>query len=71
MEMRQAACDKLLLHRVDSKMRGKKVSGIMNRLRVATPVRRDQKVRLRFDPVPRVLPSAPQPVPDMWGEDVR
>uniref|UniRef100_H2ZGF1 Nucleolar GTP-binding protein 1 n=1 Tax=Ciona savignyi TaxID=51511 RepID=H2ZGF1_CIOSA len=45
MELRQAACDKLLLHRVEAKMKGKKVTGVMNRLRVANPVLRDEKVR--------------------------
>jgi len=44
MELRQAACDKLLLDRVDAKLRGKKISSITNRLRVATPVKRDQMV---------------------------
>lgn len=44
MELRQAACDKLLLQRVDAKMRGKKVTNVLNRLRVATPKQRDQKV---------------------------
>uniref|UniRef100_H2ZGE9 GTP-binding protein 4 n=1 Tax=Ciona savignyi TaxID=51511 RepID=H2ZGE9_CIOSA len=43
MELRQAACDKLLLHRVEAKMKGKKVTGVMNRLRVANPVLRDEK----------------------------
>lgn len=46
MELRQAACDKLLLQRVDAKMRGKKTNNIMNRLRVATPMQRDNKVSL-------------------------
>ncbi|CAK8671539.1 unnamed protein product [Clavelina lepadiformis] len=45
MELRQAACDKLLLDRVEAKMRGKKVTGVLNRLRVATPIQRDEKVR--------------------------
>ena len=44
MELRQAACDKLLLDRVDAKLRGKKISSLANRLRVATPVKRDEEV---------------------------
>lgn len=44
MELREAACDKLLLHRVDAKMRGKKVTNVLNRLRVAQPSKRDEKV---------------------------
>ena len=43
MELRQEACDKLLLDRVDAKLRGKKVSSITNRLRVAKPVKRDEE----------------------------
>jgi len=50
MELRQAACDKLLLQRVDAKMRGKKTNNIMNRLRVATPMQRDNKERPPFIP---------------------
>merc|ERR1712179_601131 len=50
MELRQAACDKLLLQRVDAKMRGKKTNNIMNRLRVATPMQRDNKERPAFIP---------------------
>uniref|UniRef100_F6XTJ3 Nucleolar GTP-binding protein 1 n=1 Tax=Ciona intestinalis TaxID=7719 RepID=F6XTJ3_CIOIN len=50
MELRQAACDKLLLHRVETKMKGKKVEGVMNRLRVANPVLRDEKARPAFIP---------------------
>lgn len=31
MELRQAACDKLLLDRVDAKLRGKKIGSVANR----------------------------------------
>ena len=44
------ACDKLLEHRVDSKVKGKKLGDIMNRLTVAMPVARDDKKREAFIP---------------------
>ena len=45
MELRQEVCDKLLLDIVDAKLRGKKVSSITNRLRVAKPVKGDEESR--------------------------
>jgi nucleolar GTP-binding protein len=44
-EVRNEACDLLLAHRVDNKIRGKKATGILNRLHVALPQPRDQKER--------------------------
>ena len=38
------ACDKLLAHRVDNKMKGKKVHDVLNRLHLAVPAKRDEKV---------------------------
>lgn len=38
------ACDRLLAHRVDSKMKGKKVHDVLNRLHLAMPAKRDEKV---------------------------
>uniref|UniRef100_A0A8C5FMI3 Nucleolar GTP-binding protein 1 n=1 Tax=Gadus morhua TaxID=8049 RepID=A0A8C5FMI3_GADMO len=38
------ACDKLLAHRVDGKMKGKKVHDVLNRLHLAVPSKRDHKV---------------------------
>jgi len=43
-ELRNEACDLLLAHRVEAKMSGKKVSNLMNRLHVAIPEPRDDKV---------------------------
>lgn len=47
MEVKQAACDKLLEHRVESKMQktGKSVENILNRIHLAQPSKRDDKVR--------------------------
>jgi nucleolar GTP-binding protein len=44
-EVKNEACERLLCFRVDQKMRTKKVDGILNRLHVAMPKERDEKVR--------------------------
>ncbi|MBN3273114.1 NOG1 protein, partial [Polyodon spathula] len=49
-QVKTQACDKLLAHRVDSKMRGKKVHDVLNRLHLAVPSKRDEKVRPPFIP---------------------
>lgn len=38
------ACDQLLAHRVNTKMKGKKVHDVLNRLHLAMPAKRDEKV---------------------------
>lgn len=43
-ELRNEACDRLLAHRVEIKLKGKKATGILNRLQVAEPKPRDDKV---------------------------
>lgn len=45
MEVKMEACERLLSYRVDQKMRTKKVDNILNRLHVAMPSPRDDKVR--------------------------
>lgn len=45
MEVKTEACERLLSYRVDQKMRTKKVDNILNRLHVAMPAPRDDKVR--------------------------
>ncbi|XP_066599576.1 nucleolar GTP-binding protein 1 [Prorops nasuta] len=45
MEVKIKACERLLEFRVDQKIRTKKVEGILNRLHVAQPKPRDNKVR--------------------------
>merc|ERR1739838_1207351 len=37
MQMRNDACDQLLLQRVEAKLRGKKTENVLNRLHVAVP----------------------------------
>uniref|UniRef100_A0A8C9TTI7 Nucleolar GTP-binding protein 1 n=1 Tax=Scleropages formosus TaxID=113540 RepID=A0A8C9TTI7_SCLFO len=43
MRVKTEACDRLLAHRVDTKMKGKKVHDVLNRLHLAVPTRRDNK----------------------------
>ncbi|EDX06339.1 nucleolar GTP-binding protein 1 [Drosophila simulans] len=45
MEVKTEACERLLSYRVDQKMRTKKVDNILNRLHVAMPAPRDDKLR--------------------------
>ena len=45
MEIRNMACDMLLAARVEMKLLGKKVDGIVNKLHLAEPVKRDEKAR--------------------------
>jgi len=50
MELKNKACDALLAHRVDTKMRGTKVNSIINRIHVAQPKPRDDVARPAFIP---------------------
>uniref|UniRef100_A0A8C8MJM4 Nucleolar GTP-binding protein 1 n=1 Tax=Oncorhynchus tshawytscha TaxID=74940 RepID=A0A8C8MJM4_ONCTS len=50
MTVKTEACDKLLAHRVDGKMKGKKVHDVLNRLHLAVPAKRDEKARPPFIP---------------------
>ncbi|KAK7077582.1 Nucleolar GTP-binding protein 1, partial [Halocaridina rubra] len=45
MAVKKQACDMLLAHRVDAKMRTKKADAILNRVHVAMPAQRDWKER--------------------------
>ena len=51
MNMRNEACDQLLLQRVESKLRGKKTENILNRLHVAMPEKRDNVVSVALSQV--------------------
>ncbi|KAF9490674.1 P-loop containing nucleoside triphosphate hydrolase protein [Pleurotus eryngii] len=50
MELKNKACDALLAHRVDSKMKGSKINSVINRIHVAQPKARDDIVRAPFIP---------------------
>lgn len=50
MDVRNAACDALLAHRVETKEKTKRVEGVVNRLRVAQPTARDDVVRTAHIP---------------------
>lgn len=41
------ACDRLLANRVETKMKGKKVHDVLNRLHLAMPAKRDEKVNIQ------------------------
>nr|KAG5700521.1 hypothetical protein BaRGS_025233 [Batillaria attramentaria] len=45
MNVKTQACERLLAHRVENKIRTKKVTDIQNRLHVAMPTKRDEKAR--------------------------
>ncbi|XP_012255458.2 nucleolar GTP-binding protein 1 [Athalia rosae] len=45
MDVKTQACDRLLAHRVELKMKTKKMESVLNRLHVARPSPRDQKAR--------------------------
>jgi len=50
MELKNKACDALLSHRVESKLKGSKINAVINRIHVAQPVPRDDVVRTPFIP---------------------
>uniref|UniRef100_A0A4X1T1Q7 Nucleolar GTP-binding protein 1 n=1 Tax=Sus scrofa TaxID=9823 RepID=A0A4X1T1Q7_PIG len=50
MQVKTEACDRLLAHRVETKMKGNKVNEVLNRLHLAVPSRRDDKERPPFIP---------------------
>ncbi|KAJ0059421.1 hypothetical protein NL108_017616 [Boleophthalmus pectinirostris] len=50
MQVKTEACDRLLAHRVDAKMKTKKVHDVLNRLHLAMPNKRDEKERPPFIP---------------------
>ncbi|KAF8893618.1 GTP binding protein 4 [Infundibulicybe gibba] len=50
MDLKNKACDALLAHRVDNKLKGSKINSIINRIHVAQPKARDDIVRAPFIP---------------------
>ncbi|CAF1292685.1 unnamed protein product [Rotaria magnacalcarata] len=49
-EVRNEACDRLLAHRVDIKLKSRKVNDVLNRLHVTQPLKRDERVRAPYIP---------------------
>ncbi|KAM5235724.1 GTP-binding protein 4 isoform 4-T4 [Ctenodactylus gundi] len=49
-KVKTEACDRLLAHRVETKMKGNKVNEVLNRLHLAIPNKRDDKERPPFIP---------------------
>ncbi|EMD33797.1 hypothetical protein CERSUDRAFT_108067 [Gelatoporia subvermispora B] len=58
MDLKNKACDALLEHRVDQKLKGNKVNSIINRLHVAQPKPRDELVREPF--IPEAIKNRPR-----------
>lgn len=50
MDVKNKACDALLAHRVENKLKGNKINTIINRIHVAQPKARDEVVREPFIP---------------------
>ena len=50
MEVRNQACDKLLAARIEQKMKGTKLSGVLNKIHMATPMARDDIERVPHIP---------------------
>jgi nucleolar GTP-binding protein len=50
MDVRNAACDALLAHRVEAKLKGNKLNQVINRIHVAMPKPRDDIKREAFIP---------------------
>lgn len=50
MDVRAAACDKLLAARVESKLKGSKINDVLNRIHLSTPQARDDNPRLPHIP---------------------
>jgi nucleolar GTP-binding protein len=50
MDLKSTACDALLAHRVDAKIKGSKINSVINRIYVAQPKARDDIVREPFIP---------------------
>ena len=48
--VRNAACDALLAHRVEQKMRGNRIETVANKIHVAMPMKRDEVKREAFIP---------------------
>jgi nucleolar GTP-binding protein len=49
-DVRNLACEKLLALRVDAKIKGQKINDVLNKLHLAEPVPRDDKMRTPFVP---------------------
>ncbi|CCG84272.1 protein of unknown function [Taphrina deformans PYCC 5710] len=50
MDVRGAACDKLLAARVENKLKGSKINDVLNRIHMSNPQARDDNPRLPFVP---------------------
>lgn len=65
MDVKIQACEKLLQYRIDTKIKGKKVNDVMNRLHVAMPAKRDNIER------PPCIPESVQSLKKTMDTDVK
>lgn len=65
MDVKIQACEKLLQYRIDTKIKGRKVKDVMNRLHVAMPAKRDNKER------PPCIPESVQSLKKTMDTDVK
>lgn len=65
MDVKIQACEKLLQYRIDTKIKGRKVNDVMNRLHVAMPAKRDNKER------PPCIPESVQSLKKTMDTDVK
>jgi nucleolar GTP-binding protein len=65
MDLRNEACDRLLAQRVETKLQSKKADSVLNRVYVAQPKPRDDKVRAAFIPEAALRKKAAMQVDDV------
>ena len=51
MNVRNEACERLLAHRVELKVKSSKINDVLNRLHLAEPKKRDNKVKEIHKPI--------------------
>lgn len=61
-DVKTTACDKLLAHRVENKLKGTKINSVINRIHVAQPKARDDVDRPAF--IPDAVKSRPKYDPE-------
>ena len=78
----QAACDLLLQHRVERKIKSKRAAEVLNRISVAQPIKRDDKPRPTSIPASvlrqreaaaaaAAMSDTPTPTPSLFSKDFR
>jgi len=68
-EVTKTACETLLQQRTQLKMKGKHISDVVNRLHLAVPRKRDDKVREAVKPEPRVNKELAEKRYEVWTKE--